>query len=100
MWHGETVPRQPRREHENPWVSVVGGVLLTTVGVGFFLLDVAAYEQANGQWDGWVSQGRSGGPLWFVVTMASLCGLALGGSGAFGLVKGIRALAKARRADS
>ena len=94
------MPRQPRRELENPWVSVIVCVLLTAIGIVFIAIGVAAYEQANGQWDAWVSQGRSGGPLWFVVTMASLCGLALGGSGAFGLVKGIRALAKARRADS
>jgi hypothetical protein len=85
---------------DSPWLDVFGGVLLTAFGVGFVAIGLAAIGQADGRWDEWVSQGRSGGPLWFVVTVASFCALALGGSGLFNLVKGIRALAKDRRADS
>lgn len=91
--------RQTRRDRESPWVNVVGGVLLTAVGTAFLVLAVVAFDQANGRWDGWVSQGRTGGPLWFVLTMASLCGLALGGSGVYSLVKGIRGLATRHRAE-
>jgi hypothetical protein len=91
------MPRQPLPGRKSQWLDVAGGVVLTAFGVAFFAIGVAAFEQADGRWNEWVSQGRAGGPLWFVVTMASLCGLALGGSGAFSLVRGIRALAKARR---